>query len=75
MSYHPMIDKFVQMSNDDLIQEAKSLYESIYTVGCFGMFDLVLFDFVTRELERRGYVLVQTIEAFEIDEKPTEEGG
>ena len=42
-------------SDDELIVDAKALYESIYIVECYGTKDIFLLKFMYTELERRGY--------------------
>ena len=41
------------MSNEDLLKLYNQLYESVEVFECFGVNDLVLFDWVCRELDKR----------------------
>jgi len=44
-----------KMSDKKLIVEVKGLYDAIYNVDCFGSNDVLLYEKICRELERRGY--------------------
>ena len=44
-------------SDERLIEEAKQLYISIEICDCFSVSDLCLMDYVTEELNKRGYEL------------------
>ena len=51
--------KFSDMTDDQLIGEAKALYESIYITDCYGVKDMLYLDAITQELTRRGYQSVE----------------
>jgi len=55
-------------TDEELIEEAKGLYNSIYVVDCFSSRDITLFDWIVGELEKRGYE-VETESAFSIEKK------
>lgn len=46
--------EYKDYSIDELKQEAASLHQTIHTTECFGVKDLVKFELVARELEKRG---------------------
>ena len=48
-----------KMSDKQLIDLFKSLYDAIYVAECYGVFDLALMGKVVEELKRRGYVIVE----------------
>ena len=43
-----------KMTNKQLKDEYKSMYELIYTIGCYGGSDLRWFDALIQELDSRG---------------------
>ena len=45
-----------EMTTKELKLEAKGLHDSIYITECFGTLDLLIYEGVLRELEKRGYV-------------------
>ena len=47
-------------TDTELMAQAKELFSSIYEVDCFGIKDLVRYELVCRELERRGYEVDET---------------
>ena len=47
------------MSDDTLIVETKALYGSINTFDCFGVSDLIKMELMERELDRRGYDMIE----------------
>ena len=49
------------MSDRELKQRLMRLYESIFLFDCFGVRDLLEFEAVRRELERRGYEVVKSV--------------
>jgi len=57
------------MTDEELISEYKSLYETICNIdpNCYGIADLVRLISIGKELERRGYTEV------DIDEESKEE--
>jgi hypothetical protein len=63
-----MLEKYRCMNDDELIEEVKSTYERFSTIGCFGVGDLLLYEVMLRELERRGYALAETVEVFRMEE-------
>ncbi|MDD5510815.1 MAG: hypothetical protein PHI12_08395 [Dehalococcoidales bacterium] len=65
-------DYFKGKSDQDLIQEATGLDQMINVVECFGTHDLLRFDAVRGELERRGYEAVQSISFRKRDEEEEE---
>ena len=44
-----------KFSDKKLIDEIKGLYDAIYNVDCFGAGDILAYEGMCRELERRGY--------------------
>ena len=46
---------FSEWKTKDLIDYAKELHCSIYNVECFGVNDLMWYDGICKELEKRGY--------------------
>jgi len=54
--------KIRDMSDEQLIELFKGLYEAIYVAECYGAADLVLIEAVAEELERRGYKIVERSE-------------
>jgi len=51
-----------EMDDTKLIEEASSLYESIYVVDCFGARDIMILDAMCAELKKRGYTINETTE-------------
>ena len=51
-----------KLSDEELIELAKQLYESIYVFDCYGAGDLALYYAVIAELERRGYKIAEEAE-------------
>lgn len=49
--------KFKDMTVKQLKEEAKGYHETIYQIGCYGVKDLMNYDGVVAELERRGYTV------------------
>ncbi|MEM2973206.1 MAG: hypothetical protein QXS50_03525 [Candidatus Caldarchaeum sp.] len=49
-----------QMTDKELKNTLKSLYDTIYVSDCFSTYDLVRFDAVVAELEKRGYEIIET---------------
>ena len=49
--------KFKDMTVKQLKEEAKGYHETIYKVGCYGAKDLMNYDGIIYELERRGYTV------------------
>ena len=45
--------------DEQLIADAKGLFDSIYVVECYGSKDLMRLDATIGELERRGYTVVE----------------
>jgi len=43
------------LTDEELIIQAKELYESIYVIVCYGRRDILLLRFMYTELARRGY--------------------
>ena len=43
------------MSDQELKEEYKQLFGQIYTFDCFGMKDMIRYEQICNELERRGY--------------------
>lgn len=48
-------DKFSDWSVKKLKDEALGYYQNIYQIGCYGTKDLMNYDNIIAELERRGY--------------------
>jgi hypothetical protein len=46
---------FSEWETKDLIDYAKELHCSIYNVECFGVNDLIWYEGILKELEKRGY--------------------
>ena len=46
-------------TDDELRTEARSLYQAIYVIDCLSVKDLVFFELACRELERRGYTVME----------------
>ena len=44
-----------RLSNKKLMVEVKGLYAAIFQADCFGANDVLLYEKISRELERRGY--------------------
>jgi len=44
-----------KMSDKKLIVEIKGLHDSIFNFDCFGSNDVLAYEKICRELERRGY--------------------
>lgn len=44
-----------RMNDRKLLEEIKGLHNSIYNMDCFGGHDVLLYEKISRELERRGY--------------------
>lgn len=55
---------------EKLKQEAASLHQAIYTTECFGAKDVIRFELIARELEKRGIeVLVEKRLIFKVSIK------
>ena len=53
---------FKDISDEVLIKEAKELHTSIYIHESYGISDMVQFQHINGELNKRGYTPVETIE-------------
>jgi hypothetical protein len=62
-----------QLSDKELIELARQLYEAIHVFDCYGVSDLQLYYAVLEELERRGYKVVEKAEL--VIERAEEEEG
>ena len=62
---------FKDMSDEELMAEAQSLYQSIYITDCFGTNDLIRLELTARELEKRGYIVeeIKTLKFIKSKEK------
>jgi hypothetical protein len=56
------VKRLDEMSDEELIELARQLYDSIYVSDCYGVSDLVLYYAVIGELARRGYEVVEEAE-------------
>ena len=60
-------------TDESLIDEAKGIHAAMYQLDCFSNHDLLQYEFLCRELERRGYTLgtytVLTVEKEEDEEE------
>ena len=63
-----MLDKYRSMSDEELAQEAKSTWERINLIGCFGLKDILIYELLLRELERRGFAFTQTVDFYRIED-------
>ena len=45
----------IKMSDRKLIDEIKGLHNAIYNLDCFGAGDVLAYEKICRELERRGF--------------------
>jgi len=51
-----MTNEYVKKLKDkELIKEFKELHSMIYQTECFSTIDLILFDVLSKELDKRGY--------------------
>ena len=48
-----------EMKTPDLMAEAKQLHDLIYNVECYGTRDMLRLELIYRELERRGWGVVE----------------
>jgi hypothetical protein len=46
---------FSEWTDEELMNEVKSLHDIIYNVECFGVNDLMWYELILKELEKRGY--------------------
>lgn len=44
-----------EMNDKKLLEEVKGLYAAIFQADCFGAGDVLAYEKISRELERRGY--------------------
>jgi hypothetical protein len=57
--------QLAEMTNDELKERAQSLCDAIYNLECFGTKDMVEYEAILAELERRGIkVMEQKVLAF-----------
>jgi hypothetical protein len=56
--------KIKAMTDKQLIEEYKSLYESIYVIDCFGTKDLLLLQAIETELYNRKYEISEVKSVF-----------
>lgn len=58
-----------KLTDKVLIQTIKELHGSINILECYGTSDLLYFELVAHELERRGYVLTEQ-KSLNVNKKP-----
>jgi hypothetical protein len=66
------VEKMRQMSDEELIELARQLHESIYVFDCYGVSDLLLYYAVLDELRKRGYT-IETVEKLVIEKAEDED--
>ena len=49
------VKPFSEWTDKELMDNAKELHVSIHNIGCFGTKDLLWYEGICRELEKRGY--------------------
>ena len=49
-----------EKDDQELLETAYELFNTIYITDCFGVKDLVRYELICRELERRGYDIKET---------------
>ena len=59
-----LMENLQTTSDEDLIDEAKSLHQRIFSIGCFDAFDVVSLEFMLIELKERGYAFSEALEVF-----------
>ena len=62
-----------EMTDEQLIDDYKSLYQTIYEVECYGTRDIVELDNVASELMSRGYSITMKPEIYKEEEDEEEE--
>lgn len=53
--------KIKDMTNEQLITESQSLHTSIYINDCFSLRDLINYELICKEMERRGYTIQENL--------------
>jgi hypothetical protein len=70
------VKPFSEWTDKELIDNVKELHCSIYNVECFGVNDLMWYEGILKELEKRGYEIQENsylqIEKEEEDEEKDE---
>ncbi len=63
-----LMENLKTTSDEDLIDEAKSLHQRVFTIGCFDAYDVVSLEFMLLELKERGYAFSEALEVFKPEE-------
>ena len=53
--------KITEMSDKELIADAKGYHQSIFGYKCFGINDIRWYDAILGELQRRGYSSIESV--------------
>ena len=59
-----LIENLHSVGDEDLIEEAKSLHQRVFTIGCFDAHDIVSLELMLYELSQRGYVFNEKLEVY-----------
>jgi len=63
-----VIPQWEEKSDQELMETLLGLHSAIYNYDCSSSYDLLLYDFLRRELEERGYRIMETL-LFEKEEE------
>jgi len=53
--------KFSEMTDEELQKEYLTLHDIIYKIDCFGTSDMINFQAIEHELEKRGYIIEESV--------------
>jgi len=67
-----LMDNIQTIIDEDLIDEAKSLHQRVFSIGCFDVFDVVSLELMLLELKKRGYFFSESLEVFKAEDNYVE---
>jgi len=67
-NFEEVVSQWKEKSDEELKEALLGLHSAIYNYDCFSPSDLLLYDLLRKELESRGYTILESL-LFERDEE------